>query len=315
MKVTGGIEDLRGALNAERAKGRTIGFVPTMGYLHAGHESLMDLARSECDVVVVSIFVNPLQFGVGEDLSGYPRDLERDLQRCRALGVSYVFNPSAEEMYPSGRESVAVSAGEIGTVLCARSRPGHFDGVCTVVAKLLNIVGASRVYLGQKDAQQLVVLRAMVRSLNAPVEIVGCPTVRESDGLAMSSRNSYLTAEERGAAVVLCKALDEAASRIFSGETDGAAIATLLGERISSEPLARLDYAACVDPDSLRDVDVVAGPVLLAVAAFVGRARLIDNVLVEPLVEPLGETQKSVAEPHTRSEQTTGTRTRAPIEG
>ncbi|GAC1420416.1 MAG: pantoate--beta-alanine ligase [Actinomycetota bacterium] len=281
MRVLATIEELRGALDAERANGRRVGFVPTMGYLHAGHASLIDVARSECDVVVLSIFVNPLQFGAGEDFSAYPRDLESDLEQCRAHGVSYVFNPNAEEMYRSGGQaSIRVTAGEMGTVLCGRSRPGHFDGVCTVVAKLFNIVGPCRAYFGQKDAQQLMIIRSMVRELDVPVDIVGCPTVREPDGLALSSRNAYLTAEERGAAVVLSKALEEAAASISAGESDGRRVEALLAERVASEPLARLDYASCVDPLSLRRAEVIVGPVLLAVAAFVGRARLIDNVIV-----------------------------------
>ncbi len=276
MKVFTTKAAFRAALDRERARGRTVGFVPTMGFLHDGHASLMREARQACDVVAVSIFVNPLQFGAGEDLAAYPRDLQRDLAMCETEEVDYVLHPDVREMYPEPA-AVTLSAGRLGTVLCGRTRPGHFDGVATVVAKLLNIAGPCRAYFGQKDAQQLVVIRRLVSGLDFAVEVVGCPTVREPDGLAMSSRNSYLSAQERGAAAVLSKTLEEAASGIEGGERDARRIAVLMAERISSEPLARLDYAACVDPETLADITTIDGPVLLAVAAWVGPARLIDN--------------------------------------
>lgn len=281
MKVVESKADLRAALDAERSRGAIAGFVPTMGYLHDGHVSLMNLARAQCSTVAVSIFVNPLQFGPSEDLGSYPRSLDEDLERCAAAGADYVFVPTVKEMY-SDPNPIRVVCGELGEKLCGRSRPGHFDGVATVVAKLFGIFGSGRAYFGQKDAQQLVVIRQLVKALDFPIQIVGCPTVRESDGLAMSSRNSYLNAEERGAAAVLSKALDEAASNIESGERDGRRIAALMGMRISSEPLANLDYASCVDPQSLDDVQQIEGPVLLAIAAGIGRARLIDNTTVTP---------------------------------
>ncbi|MGH2831012.1 MAG: pantoate--beta-alanine ligase [Actinomycetota bacterium] len=281
MRVFQSIGEFRAALVADRAAGRFPGLVPTMGYLHDGHASLIRAARSQCDVVAVSIFVNPLQFGPAEDLAAYPRDMDRDLAVCEAEGADYVLAPGVEEMYPEPAP-VRVSAGRLGEVLCGASRPGHFDGVATVVAKLFNIAGPCRAYFGRKDAQQLVVIRQMARALDFPVEVVGCPTVREAGGVAMSSRNVYLSDGERGAAAVLYKALVEASGLVESGERDGARIAALMGERISSEPLTRPDYAACVDPAALEDVARIEGPVLLAVAAWFGGARLIDNTTATP---------------------------------
>jgi pantoate--beta-alanine ligase len=276
------IADTQRALDKEREAGRTVGFVPTMGFLHEGHASLMGRARAENDLVAVSIFVNPLQFGANEDLEAYPRDLDRDLALCEGAGVDVVFHPSANEMYPEPN-LFTVTVGEIGAKLCGRARPGHFDGVATVVAKLFNIVGPCRAYFGEKDAQQLVVIKRLGRALDFPVQVVGCPIVREPDGLAMSSRNVYLGVEERRAALVLKAALDEAAAAAASGERDGRRMAKVMEARISSEPLARLDYAAVVDPETLEDLIEVTGPALLAVAAWVGKARLIDNTTVTPL--------------------------------
>lgn len=276
------IADFRGVLDKHREAGRTVGFVPTMGYLHEGHLSLVRRARAECDVVAASIFVNPLQFGANEDLSRYPRDLERDLSMLEAEGVDALLHPPVEEMYPEFPGPIAVSVGEIGERLCGASRPGHFDGVATVVAKLFNVAGPCRAYFGEKDAQQLVVIRRLARGLDFPVEVVGCATVREPDGLAMSSRNVYLSRAERAAAPVLKRALDEAAAWIAAGETDGRRVAAAMATTISSEPLARLDYAACVDPDSLEELELVEGPALCAVAAYLGTARLIDNVTATP---------------------------------
>jgi pantoate--beta-alanine ligase len=281
MKTVTTIEELRQELDAARTQGKRVGFVPTMGFLHRGHLSLIRAARAENDMVLVSNFVNPLQFGAAEDLEGYPRDLARDAAMCEGEGVDFIFAPSVEEMYPEP-SPIRVTVGSLGDVLCGRTRPGHFDGVATVVAKLFNIAGECRAYFGRKDAQQLVVIRQLARSLNFPVEVVGCATVREPDGLAMSSRNTYLGAEERKAAVILKQALDEAASKIRFGDRDAAKAARLMAETIEAEPLARLDYAAAVNPDTLTDLDVIEGPALLAVAAWVGKARLIDNVTVVP---------------------------------
>ena len=281
MRLLTGIADVQRALDKEREAGRRVGFVPTMGFLHEGHASLMRRARAENDIVVVSIFVNPLQFGANEDLAAYPRDLDSDLSLCETEGVDIVFHPDVTEMY-SEPNPFTVTVGEIGTKLCGRTRPGHFDGVATVVAKLFNIAGPCRAYFGRKDAQQLVVIERLVRALNFPVTVVGCDIVREPDGLAMSSRNVYLKDDERHAALVLKRALDEATAAIRSGERDPRRIETLMGSRISSEPLAELDYTAVVDAETLDDLEQLAGPALLAVAAFVGKARLSDNTTVTP---------------------------------
>jgi pantoate--beta-alanine ligase len=276
MRLLTRIADVQRALEKEREAGRRVGFVPTMGLLHEGHAGLMRRARAENDIVVVSIFVNPLQFGAGEDLEGYPRDLDSDLALCEAQGVDIVFHPNVNEMYPEPNPCT-ITVGEIGTKLCGRARPGHFDGVATVVAKLFNIAGHCRAYFGEKDAQQLVVIRRLARALNFPVDVIGCSIVREPDGLAMSSRNVYLGVEERRAALILKAALDEAAT---SDGRDGRRMAKLMEARISSEPLARLDYAAVVDPETLEDLEEVTSTALLAVAAWIGKARLIDNMTV-----------------------------------
>ncbi len=272
------IAETRQALDKEREAGHKVGFVPTMGYLHEGHASLMARATWN-DIVAVSIFVNPLQFGASEDLAAYPRDLDRDLELCDRERVDIVFAPTVEEMYGE-RMMPTIDVGPIGTKLCGASRPGHFNGVATVVAKLFNIIGPCNAYFGEKDAQQLVVLKQLAHALDIPVRVLGCPTVRESDGLAMSSRNVYLQPEEREAALVLKVALDETAASIGDGERDGRALASRLAARISSEPLVRLDYAACVDTETLEDLSTLDRPALLAVAAWVGKARLIDNQTV-----------------------------------
>jgi len=280
-RVVERIAELRVLLDSQRAQGRRVGFVPTMGFLHAGHASLMRRARAENDVVLVSIFVNRLQFGPKEDFAAYPRDLGRDLEICSSEGVDVVFHPTVDEMY-SEPTKVTVTAGVIGTILEGRTRPGHFDGVATVVAKLFNIAGACRAYFGEKDAQQLVVIKRLARSLDFPVQVIGCPTVREPDGLAMSSRNVYLGPRERRAATVLKKALDLGARLIADGERSGAKVQETMSQAIQGEPLADLDYAVCADPETLDEAAEVDGPVLLAVAAGVGKARLIDNMNVSP---------------------------------
>ena len=281
MRLLTTIAETQHALDKEREAGRTVGFVPTMGYLHEGHASLIRRARAENDIVAVSIFVNPLQFGADEDLAAYPRDLDRDLALCETEGADIVFNPDVTEMYPEPNP-YTIQVGDIGTKLCGRSRPGHFDGVATVVAKLFNIAGPCRAYFGRKDAQQLVVIERLAQALNFPVSVVGCDIVREPDGLAMSSRNVYLNGDERRAASVLKQALDEATAAIERGERDARHIGEQMGARISSEPLAKLDYAAVVDTETLEDLDTIERPALLAVAAWVGKARLIDNTTVTP---------------------------------
>jgi pantoate--beta-alanine ligase len=294
-EVTERIAELRARLDAERSAGKRVGFVPTMGFLHEGHASLMRRARAENDVVLVSIFVNPLQFGPREDFAAYPRDLERDLAICGGEGVDVVFHPGVEEMYPVPSE-VTVQAGPIGDILEGETRPGHFDGVATVVAKLFNIAGPCRAYFGEKDAQQLIVIKRLARSLDFPVDVIGCPTVREADGLAMSSRNTYLTPEQRRASTVLARALDEASKALEAGERDPARVAGRMAAVIRGEPLAELDYAVCVDPETLGEPAEMDGPVLLAVAARVGKARLIDNMKVNPASSRDARTGTSTAE-------------------
>jgi pantoate--beta-alanine ligase len=277
VKTLHTIADLRPLLDGERAAGRSVGLVPTMGYLHGGHLALMRRARSETDIVVASIFVNPLQFDAGEDLEAYPRDLDRDGGLAEAAGVDVLFVPTADGMFPEP-VLTTVSVAQVSEPLEGAVRPHHFAGVATVVAKLFAIVGTCRAYFGEKDFQQLAVVRRMARDLSLPVEVVGCPTVREPDGLAMSSRNSYLTADEREAAPVVYRALRAGLATILAGERDPAAVRTLMGQIIEAEPLAQLDYAAVVDADSFRIPDPIAGNLRLLAAVRFGRARLIDNV-------------------------------------
>jgi len=277
MKTIATIAELRDVLDAERASGRSVGFVPTMGYLHDGHASLMRAARAETDVVVVSIFVNPLQFGPTEDLAAYPRDLERDLALAAEAGVDLVFTPSVDEMYPRP-VLTSVSVAEVSAPLEGAARPTHFAGVATVVAKLFAIVGPCRAYFGAKDFQQVAVVRRMASDLSLPVEVVACPTRRELDGLAMSSRNVYLTPDERAAAPVVYTALRAGVAAITAGERDPAAVRDLMARIISAEPLAQLDYAEVVDADSFTVPDPLGGNLRLLAAVRFGRARLIDNV-------------------------------------
>jgi pantoate--beta-alanine ligase len=282
VEVIRGRERFREAMVEGRAAGRTVGFVPTMGFVHDGHRSLMARAREETDLVAVSIFVNPLQFGPAEDLAAYPRDLQRDLDACEKEGVDVVFAPDAEEMYPGGRPDVSVDPGPVGNRLEGASRPGHFRGVCTVVAKLLGLVGPCRAYFGEKDAQQLFVVRAMARDLDLPAEVVGCPTVRDADGAALSSRNTHLSPDERQAATCLYEALARAAWLVEGGERDARVLRAELARRIGAEPLAALDYVAVVDEDTFEEVDRIGGPVRALVAARIGPTRLIDNLLLRP---------------------------------
>ena len=275
-------EAFREAMVEGRTAGQTVGFVPTMGSIHDGHRSLIARAREESGLVAVSIFVNPLQFGSGEDLAAYPSDLDRDLDTCEKEGVDAVFAPDADEMYPDGPPEVAVDPGPVGNRLEGGARPGHFRGVCTVVAKLLGIVGPCRAYFGEKDAQQLFVVRRMVRDLDLPAEIIGCATVREPDGLAMSSRNTYLSPEQRQAATCLYEALARTAWLVEGGERDGRVLRAELARRIGAEPLAALDYVAVVDEDTFEEIDWLRGPARALVAARIGPARLIDNVLLRP---------------------------------
>jgi len=276
MRVVHTIAEARAV---RRALPGTWGFVPTMGYLHEGHLSLVRRARAENDRVAVSIFVNPTQFGPHEDYARYPRDPERDLRLLEPLGVDLVFVPSVEEMYPPGFQTWVIVE-EVSRPLEGASRPGHFRGVATVVAKLFHILQPDRAYFGQKDAQQTVVIRRMVQDLNIPVEIVICPTVREPDGLAMSSRNTYLNPEERRAATVLFRALQAAKARYEAGERDAERLREAMREVIRAEPLARIDYVSVAHPETLRELEQVEGPALLSLAVYIGTTRLIDNIML-----------------------------------
>jgi pantoate--beta-alanine ligase len=279
--VVSDIAPLREAVAVARRQGRTIGLVPTMGALHAGHLALIEAARAETGYVVVSIFVNPTQFGPKEDFTRYPRPLERDLELCGQAGVDLVFHPEPAVMYPSGyRTQVEVTG--LQDVLCGASRPGHFRGVATVVLKLFNLVQPDRAYFGQKDAQQVRILQQMVSDLNVPVEVRVCNIVREADGLARSSRNEYLDPQQRRQATVLHRALIEARRRIEAGERDAAVLRQAMVECIASAPSANLDYAAVVDADSLEAPEqfVPGRPILLALAVKFGSTRLIDNMLI-----------------------------------
>jgi len=263
-----------------RAAGQRVGVVPTMGAFHGGHTSLMLRAREEADLVVVTLFVNPLQFGAVDDLAAYPRDEDQDRGIAEAIGVDVLFVPTAEEMYPAGPPEIRVDPGPLGERLEGASRPGHFGGVATVVAKLLHAVGPARAYFGEKDAQQVAVIRRMVRELSFPIEIVVCPTVREPDGLAMSSRNRRLTPEQREAAGCLFLALSEAAELARSGERDAAKLVAAMAREVGATPLARLDYAAVVDAETFDDVHEMSRPARALVAARFGDVRLIDNLLL-----------------------------------
>ncbi len=267
---------------SKRAAGLSVGFVPTMGALHEGHLSLVRRARKESDYLIASIFVNPTQFGAGEDLENYPRPLEKDLELCAGEKVDAVFAPGSEDMYPAGESCTFVEPGPIATRLEGLSRPSHFRGVCTVVAKLLNVVLPDRVYFGQKDAQQAAILKQMVRDLNFGVELVVCPTVREPDGLAMSSRNAYLKDKERAAALSIPRALEAARRMVELGETKATEVAAAMAEEIVVESLCELDYAAVVDAETFEDLSEISGEVLAVLAVSVGPARLIDNLILRP---------------------------------
>ncbi len=280
MEICSKIEAVRQHVREWKKAGLTIGFVPTMGYLHEGHKSLIDAARQDNDRVVVSIFVNPMQFGPNEDLASYPRDLKKDAGLCEAAGVDLIFNPQPEEMYAPDFASYVDMDG-LTAQLCGKSRPGHFRGVQTVVLKLFHIVTPERAYFGQKDAQQLAVIKRMVRDLNVDIEIIGCPIVREEDGLAKSSRNTYLNEAERKAALVLSRSLKAGRELLESGETKAAAIRQAVIQEIEKEPLAKIDYVEIVDFDTITPVDEVNGPILAAVAVYIGKTRLIDNFIVE----------------------------------
>lgn len=270
-------DELRDTLAAHRAAGRTVGFVPTMGFLHDGHASLMRAAAAEADVVVASIFVNPLQFAPDEDLEDYPRDLDRDTELSQAAGVHYLFVPDRNEMYPIQPVATMIDVAGLSEGLEATTRPTHFTGVATVVTKLFSIVGPCRSYFGEKDFQQLAIITRMVIDLSLPVTVIGCPVIREADGLAMSSRNTYLKPEERAVASVLRRALDAGVAAIEAGERDPDVVSADMAAIIADEPLAELDYVAVVDAASLETPAVLSGELRLLIAAQLGKPRLIDN--------------------------------------
>ena len=276
MKIVKSIDELRKDLKGYKLEGKSIGLVPTMGFLHEGHASLIRKARAENDIVVVSDFINPIQFGPKEDLKIYPRDLESDSKLCEDIGVDFIFAPEASEMYHDRKTFVDIE--DMSNNLCGAKRPGHFRGVCTVCTKLFNITGADRAYFGQKDAQQVAIIKKVVFDLNIPIEIIPCPIVREDDGLALSSRNTYLSKEERKAALCLSKA-------IFKGEDlakSGSSVSEVLSkmkEIISSEKLARIDYISAVDLSTMEDAKDFDGDRLVAIAVFIGKTRLIDNFI------------------------------------
>lgn len=280
MNIYTTINEVRAQVKDWKKSGYTVGFVPTMGYLHEGHTSLMKKARQECDKVVVSIFVNPMQFGVNEDLDSYPRDLEADSKLCDEVGVDLIFHPTVEEMYDGGFCSF-VDMNGLTKELCGKSRPIHFRGVCTVVCKLFNIVAPDKAFFGQKDAQQLSVIRRMVKDLNMDIEIVGCPIIREEDGLAKSSRNTYLNAEERKAALILSQTIKLGEQMVRDGVTDAEQLISAMKANLEKEPLAKIDYVEAVNLDTVEKVNKIEGTTLVAMAVFIGKTRLIDNFIVE----------------------------------
>ena len=274
------VKEVKDQVREWKKQGFSVGLVPTMGYLHEGHQSLVKRAVAENDKVVVSVFVNPIQFAPNEDLETYPRDLEADCALCERTGAAMVFHPEPSEMYGDDFTTFVDMTG-VTKELCGKSRPTHFRGVCTVVNKLFNIVTPDKAYFGQKDAQQLAVIRRMVRNLNMNLEVVGCPIIREADGLAKSSRNTYLSAEERKAALVLSKAIFLGEKMIKDGERDGDKVLSAMTELIESEPLAKIDYVEMVKWDSIEIHHQIDGPVLTAIAVYIGKTRLIDNFIAE----------------------------------
>lgn len=274
------VRDVRDQVKEWKKQGLSVGFVPTMGYLHEGHESLVKRASEENDKVVVSIFVNPTQFGKNEDLGSYPRDLKRDTEICTRAGANVIFHPKVDEMYLDDATTFVDMTG-LTEGLCGASRPIHFRGVCTVVNKLFNIVPADKAYFGEKDAQQLAVIKRMVRDLNIDIEIIGCPIIREEDGLAKSSRNTYLNDAERSAAIILNKALTQAKQAINNGERNSDKIIKIISDKIAKEELAKIDYIEVVDLFSMKEVKNIEKSVLVAIAVFIGKTRLIDNFTFE----------------------------------
>ncbi|GAA0076410.1 pantoate--beta-alanine ligase [Clostridium sp. CTA-5] len=270
------IKDLRSIIKDWKKDGLKIGYVPTMGSLHEGHQSLIKKAVSENDKVVVSVFVNPTQFGPNEDYESYPRNIDKDLEICKKSGASIVFNPNKEEMYFNNK-STTVSVSKLTNVLCGAKRPGHFEGVCLVLSKFFNIITPDKAYFGEKDAQQIAVVKRIVRDLNIDIEIVSCPIVREKDGLAKSSRNVYLSKEERKAALVLNRSLSLAKEELNHGERNSKRIKDIIINELNKEPLAKIDYVEIVDSESLENLEIVNTNALIPIAVYIGKTRLIDN--------------------------------------
>ena len=281
MIVATTISEVRAQVREWKRAGLTVGLVPTMGYLHEGHASLVDKAASMCDRVIASDFVNPTQFGPGEDLESYPRDFDHDCALLEAHGCHMVFHPAVSEMYAPNAATYVEILSDMPKQLCGKTRPTHFRGVCTVVAKLFNIVTPDMAFFGQKDAQQLAIIRRMVRDMSYGIQIIGCPIVREADGLAKSSRNTYLNQEERQAALILSKAIFLGQTLVAQGETDAHKLVEAMTEKIKSEPLARIDYVSAVDGETMESVDTIYTGVLVAMAVYIGTTRLIDNFIVE----------------------------------
>lgn len=278
MKIVGTVKEVREQVKEWKKQGLSVGLVPTMGYLHEGHQSLMEAARKDNDKVVVSIFVNPMQFGPTEDLAQYPRDLDHDAVLCEKVGVDLIFHPEPEEMYADDFCSFVDMTG-LTEGLCGKTRPIHFRGVCTVVNKLFNIVTPDRAYFGQKDGQQLAVIRRMVRDLNMDIQVVGCPIIREEDGLAKSSRNTYLSPEERKAALILSKTV-KLGKELAKTNKNAAEVVAQMKKNIETEPLAKIDYVEAVDAVSMEPVETLDGECMLAMAVYIGKTRLIDNTLI-----------------------------------
>jgi len=281
MKIIRTVKEIRDVVKEAKRKGKSVGFVPTMGFLHEGHLSLMKQCKKENELSIASVFVNPTQFGPNEDLDLYPRDIDRDVKLMESIDMDIVFFPSVEDMYPEGSSTFVNVEGTITNKLCGASRDGHFRGVTTIVSKLFNIVAPDTAYFGQKDAQQVAVIEKMVRDLNIDVTIVPCPIVRESDGLALSSRNTFLSEEDRKAALILSKTLFEAREMIIKGEKNGRLIKAYIIEKINSVSQTKIDYVEVVDAKTLEDITEINGDILMAVAVWVGKPRLIDNIRLE----------------------------------
>ena len=281
LKIATTIQEVRDTVKKWKSQGLTVGLVPTMGYLHEGHGSLIKTSASECDKTVVSVFLNPTQFAPNEDLESYPRDFEQDKVLCEKMGADLVFHPEVSEMYEQGNATFVEILSEMPKQLCGKTRPIHFRGVCTVVSKLFNIVTPDKAFFGEKDAQQLAIIKRMVRDMSYGIEIVGCPIIREEDGLAKSSRNTYLNEEERKAALCLSKAIFFGQSLVEKGETDANKVLEEMKNLINKEPLARIDYVEAVDGVTMMPVDKIEKDTLVAMAVYIGKTRLIDNFSVK----------------------------------